>query len=564
MNAVVMGDCHTCFARAVRDDACGECGARQEERRNVRALRLWSEIAARYRLGKVLGAGGFGITYLARDTQLGRLVAVKEYFPGSLASRPNGNFEVMVNSSDDEAPFLRGLKRFFSEGKHLARFTHPNIVCVHDVIEANGTAYLVMQYHDGMTLKAHLANVGRLPCADALHFIQFVLDALKAVHRENLVHRDVKPDNIYITAAGRVMLLDFGGAKQLVTEGDQTTGDAMFAHGYAAPEQYFADRDQIKASTDVYGTAATLYHMLTGERMPGALERDRETRLDWHGIDLPVTVREILERALQIEQKDRPQSIEELSNQLAEAMPSSRPATIPDVRPQRRGLLVAIAAGGAAIGAGALWIFGPRPAGIPAGGAITPIADAGSPPVAPRNVRDRLSDMRALAAGNDWPMVEKEAQFLRQCCSAKDAQPDKKLLAQADAETARGNFAQAQKLLEQAVLKSPAAAEPWAALGFALMRLRKASAAKEAALQALGLEASNSSAWSVLAEALGDDSPGAGAGEAAQLAVYFSIDRAYMTSYLRESAFRGEAFRSIISGMGNRLDQVPVRVASTP
>ena len=324
--------CNTCFMDTVDDGVCRSCGAEQTEgHRDRRALAAGTDIGGKYTVGKVLGAGGFGITYLAQDVSLKRRVALKEFFPVGLVARGPDRMSVTCNSPNDEAPFERGLKRFFGEGQILARFNHPNIVRVFEVFRANGTAYLAMEFLDGKTLKDWITLNGRLETEQALQVMGFVLDALRAVHATHVVHRDVKPDNIYLTQQGRTLLLDFGGAKQLTAEGDRSM-DAMFAHGYAAPEQYYADSGKIGPWTDVYACGATLYKMLTGQTMRGALDRySEDPPLAWLRVTVAETIRAAVVKAVVLKHAERYQSIEEF--QSAIHMPMELPTVVPYVEP---------------------------------------------------------------------------------------------------------------------------------------------------------------------------------------------------------------------------------------
>lgn len=297
--------CSSCFEAAVQDGTCTACGAAVERDRDRRALPLFTEVGGKYVVGRVLGAGGFGITYLAQDRMLSRRVALKEFFPVGLVMRAADGLTLACNSPEEQAPLERGLRRFFREGQILARFNHPNIVRVYQVFEANSTAYLAMEFLDGMTLKHWITRVGRLPLDKALRVMGFVVDALQVVHAEHVVHRDVKPDNVYITHQGRTLLLDFGGAKQLTAEGDKTM-DAMYAHGYAAPEQYFADSGKVGPWTDVYACGATLYKMLTGQTMTPALQRySEDPPLDWGPAEVPPKLESAVARAVALPQGAR-------------------------------------------------------------------------------------------------------------------------------------------------------------------------------------------------------------------------------------------------------------------
>lgn len=274
--------CIECLSEVVYGANCSVCGASQHEtNRDRRSLRVGHMVTGKYRIGRVLGSGGFGITYIALDLTLKRRVALKEFVPNGLVSRDSDGRSIVCHSEAEHAPFLRGLDRFLKEGQFLAKFDHPNIVKILDVLQANGTAYLAMEYLEGQTLKAALAEKGKFTEHEALDVMTFVFDALRTTHQHGVVHRDIKPDNIYLTNQGRMMLLDFGGAKQLTVEGDRSM-DAMFAHGYAAPEQYAGNSEKVGAWTDVYACAATIYKLITSKTPPSALDRyTNDLPLDW-------------------------------------------------------------------------------------------------------------------------------------------------------------------------------------------------------------------------------------------------------------------------------------------
>ena len=221
-------------------------------------------ILAGYRVDRILGQGGFGITYLATDAKLMRQVAIKEYYPREYASRDRTMTIRAAGDADDKEIFESGLRRFLKEGQLLARFEHPNIVAVRRFFEAHGTAYLVMDYCDGRPLDEIIRNKG-LATQDALERIWFpLLGGLEQVHKAGFLHRDIKPANIFMRADGSPLLLDFGSA--ITTDSQFTRGvTTLVADGYSPIEQYDSNGNQ-GPYTDIYGLAATLYRVVTGER----------------------------------------------------------------------------------------------------------------------------------------------------------------------------------------------------------------------------------------------------------------------------------------------------------
>jgi len=227
----------------------------------------------RYRIDKALGHGGFGVTYVAEDLTLKVPVAVKEYLPLQLATRMAGYTRISVYGGEARDRFDYGLKRFLDEARAVAKFAHhPNIVSVRDYFEANGTAYLVMEYVEGITFHQFLHQQGgKISPAQAKGILLPIISALQEVHQAGLLHRDISPDNIYLTKSGPVKLLDFGAARYYMGEHSQSLS-IILKTGFAPEEQYRPSGRQ-GAWTDVYALAATFYRAITGVTPPDALDR---------------------------------------------------------------------------------------------------------------------------------------------------------------------------------------------------------------------------------------------------------------------------------------------------
>jgi len=275
--------CPGCFEEEVPPDGerCPTCGWESAQDRPPLSLPIQTELKGRYVAGRVLGdPGGFGVTYLGYDRLQGEKVAIKEYFPREAAGRDTDGVSVVPHSGSGSEEFEYGKEQFMGEAQTLATFDHANIVSVRDFFEANGTAYLVMEYYEGKTLEAYLEEVpdGKMEPEAATEVMLRVLDGLKEVHSEGYLHRDVKPENVYLTKEGRPILIDFGAAREALGERSQSLSVVM-TPGYAPYEQYSRKGNQ-GPHTDVYGAGATLYRMLTGQKPEAATDRVIEDTLE--------------------------------------------------------------------------------------------------------------------------------------------------------------------------------------------------------------------------------------------------------------------------------------------
>ena len=267
-------------------------------------------LASRYLVGAVIGAGGFGVTYGAWDRVLDQRVAVKEFLPGEFSTRIPGQTEVTIYGGEKTEQFRDGKNKFYEESRRLAKLQKvPGIVQIYNSFLENGTAYIVMEYLEGETLGARLKREGKLPLEEAIRIITPVLYSLEAVHREGILHRDIAPNNIFLTKEGQVKLLDFGAARS-VTGTHSKSLTVLYKEGYTPEEQYRSHGEQ-GPWTDVYEAAATLYKMLTGITPPGALDRRRKDTLrepSKAGAKVPKAVDTALMNALNVEVRNRTQS----------------------------------------------------------------------------------------------------------------------------------------------------------------------------------------------------------------------------------------------------------------
>lgn len=228
-------------------------------------LQIGTILHDRYEIKDILGAGGFGITYKAWDNTLQTEVCIKEYYPVGIANRTVTASQVSVYTNADEASYKRGMQRFLREARGLAKLgSVKNIVNVHDYFEENNTAYMVMEYLKGKTLKCFVReNGGKVDEDVAIHVACSVLEALQHVHAVGIIHRDISPDNIYICDNMEVKLIDFGALKQEIAEVNKSTS-IILKYGFAPPEQYTSNSREQGAWTDIYAVGATVYYILTG------------------------------------------------------------------------------------------------------------------------------------------------------------------------------------------------------------------------------------------------------------------------------------------------------------
>ncbi|HEY7609550.1 MAG TPA: protein kinase [Alphaproteobacteria bacterium] len=460
---------------------------------NIHALPIGHTIDG-YRILRLLGAGGFGITYLAEETTIGRKVAIKEYLPQGFAARAADSVTVRPVSASSQEQFAWGLDRFRKEAATLVAFEHPNIVSVYRYFEANGTAYLVMQYVEGKPLDALLAGGKTLAESEIEEVILPILDGLEQVHAAHFLHRDIKPANIYIRIDGRPVLLDFGAARQAF--GSETKSiTAIVSEGYAPFEQYEAKGDQ-GPWTDIYAIGAVLYRCIAGQRPPAAPERisarlrgapdpmaaAREAGAGRYGARLL----EATDRALATMQGERPQSIAELRQMLrasdratvsraparrgvadSAGKPASRPAAGAAKAKSRLPLAAGIAGVLLAGGAGAYFALSPGPAPGPVASAPT------APPTTARSTTPAQPAPAQPGPPQPAPedlAAEREAREAAQRAESDLAQV-KSAAEQGNLERARDDLEQVQRRLEDALQKRPRHAE--------LERVRALAAAAE-------------------------------------------------------------------------------------
>ena len=293
------------------------------------ALTQGTVLAGQYIIERVLGQGGFGITYVAKDHKSDTLVAIKEFFPDTMATR-NGTTVISFTGERAEA-FEYGKNCFLQEAKTLAEFNdNDSIVGIKTYFEENSTAYFVMEYVEGESFDEYIKQKGgKISFEEACELLIPVMEALASVHDKGIVHRDVTPDNIFICNDGKVKLLDFGAARYSI--GDKSKSlDVVLKHGFAPKEQY-TRRGRQGAFTDVYSLGATFYYAITGKKLPDSIDRLEEDDMippSNLGVRIPEDKEEVLFKAISVQPQDRYQSMREFAAALKGA-PEEIGKTVP-------------------------------------------------------------------------------------------------------------------------------------------------------------------------------------------------------------------------------------------
>lgn len=311
--------CYGCMKIKSGESVCEHCGYDENIQNETHQLTAGTILKEQYLIGKVLGQGGFGITYLGWDMYLDIPVAIKEYFPNQTVMRDVAvSTDVVSYSGDAGVRFRNNKERFMREAKMLARFSQvPEIVQVRNFFLANNTAYIVMEYVEGITLKQLVKEHGGvLPKEMTFEIIKPIIEALCKVHKAGLVHRDISPDNIMMLPNGRAKLLDFGAVRDVggadVNSPLSQSTEAILKQGYAPIEQY-QNRGSLGPWTDVYALCATIYYCLTGKvptDAPGRLLEDEE--ISFGGLGLTIEEIDALQKGMALRANDRVQSMDEL------------------------------------------------------------------------------------------------------------------------------------------------------------------------------------------------------------------------------------------------------------
>jgi serine/threonine protein kinase len=346
--------CPGCFRAMRTAGVCSVCSYDSSVQLHSYFLTPYTDLRGKYLIGRVLGKpGGFGITYLAWDRALSTQVAIKEYFPRDIAGRNAGDSTIQPMHATDPELYQKGLQQFVTEAQTLAGFKHANIIGVNDIFRENNTAYIVMDYHPGNTLQEYVdERGGSLPVNEALPILRQVLEGLREVHKRNLLHRDIKPQNLYrASESGLILLLDFGAARSVLSF-DGRTVTVIFAPDFAAPEQQML-RGELGPCSDIYGVGATLFYLLTGTVLPPLSEHTKRrtvASVQAAAPLIPNTIAALIARCVEIEAPKRYQTADELIAVLDELIappavhPVESPATGP-TKPKRSSNHVKISTG---------------------------------------------------------------------------------------------------------------------------------------------------------------------------------------------------------------------------
>ena len=273
--------CMFCFATFSKEEfVCPHCGHEEGSgKRKSFYLDIGTELhQGRYIIGEAVKNGGFGILYRAFDTKLQTLVAIKEYFPSSLVNRQRGEVKVSLNYEDEyyQLEYHRGIRDFIMEARIMMKFPNDESVCnTYTYFEENGTAYIVMEFIDGISLREYIKQNGAKNISEdtSLRFMRKILEGLSAIHRENVIHRDIAPDNILVLPNGAIKIIDFGAS--CVIGKKRLKDEVIFKPGFAPPEQY-EEFTEIGPWLDIYATGATFYYLLTGKVPPESTEREKD------------------------------------------------------------------------------------------------------------------------------------------------------------------------------------------------------------------------------------------------------------------------------------------------
>ena len=304
--------CGNCFSE-LNGEMCPNCGyINSSDIQEPYALEVGTVLKGRYLIGKTIGKGGFGITYLSYDIKSDKTVAVKEYFPRGMAVRALDNISIEVLASEQAAAFSEGKEKFSAEAAMLSEVKdNPEIIGIFDVFDENGTAYFVMEFVNGITLKEYALSNGMITANQGVYILKKLLPSLDILHNHNIIHRDITPENIMLCLNGEVKLIDFGSARYF-SEDTQDNYSVILKPGFAPLEQYQRNGNQ-GAWTDIYSLALSVYYGMTLN-----IPYDPMTRLDDDASFcreleiIPENLREIIRKSANVRKEDRYSTAKEL------------------------------------------------------------------------------------------------------------------------------------------------------------------------------------------------------------------------------------------------------------
>ena len=353
--------CPNCMEKtAPVNGKCPVCGCNMNMENAPHQLPVNTILYGRYIVGRVLGAGGFGITYIGYDLKLDGRVAIKEYYPSGAANR-SISLTVYPTTTEKGNPFETGKERFLKEARALSEFVgDSSIVTLRDYFEENGTAYIVMEYLEGEDLSHYAAKHGKFTFDEALDLLEPAMLALDKIHKKGLIHRDISPSNLMVLNDGRIKVLDFGAARLQSVNGELSLS-VMLKPGYAPIEQYSTHGEQ-GPWTDVYAMSATFYRLITGKTPPSATDRTCGSAVELPsalGVKLTPVQEKALMRGLALQSADRTQTMAGLAESLRakrsahESKPEKPKAPERKDKPAKRALpkkrLIAIVAAALAV-----------------------------------------------------------------------------------------------------------------------------------------------------------------------------------------------------------------------
>ncbi len=316
--------CPNCFHSGCYEpgETCSECGYHEQESRDESALLSGQVLKERYYVGRILGSGGFGITYLAYDDKTKKVRAIKEFFPREWVKRVDDHMRVKFQDSDKAEMYHRGLEVFVNEARVLGTMsTDPVIVNVSDFFRENNTAYIVMEYLQGMTLAEYMSKKGRLfEEKQALAILKKIANPLHELHELGMLHRDISPDNVMLIDDNVVKLIDFGAIRQYAGY-DRKSMSVLVKPGFAPPEQY-DNMGKQGPWTDVYALAATYYYLVTGKQPVPSMDRLKEDTLVplcERKPELSEKVSKVIEHAMVLNYENRIQGMMEFVKELKRA-----------------------------------------------------------------------------------------------------------------------------------------------------------------------------------------------------------------------------------------------------